>query len=56
LLKRPHELCSWTVVQPPLQAKFSAGGNDRWSIVLAQPFRVRTHAGGGPRALNFRMW
>src|ERR1700722_6171501 len=30
LLKRPHELCSWTVVQPPLQAKFTAAGNDRW--------------------------
>src|SRR6202044_3271545 len=29
-LKRPHELCSLTVVQPPLQAKFTAGGNDRW--------------------------
>jgi hypothetical protein len=26
------------------------------SIVFTWPFRVRTLAGGGPRALNFRMW
>jgi glycosyltransferase involved in cell wall biosynthesis len=30
-----------TVVQPPLQPKFTAGGNHRWSIVFAWPFRIR---------------